>query len=195
MNIDDLDTMLVQALDMENGGLFLQGDCIVTGIESGLSRKLVYGRFAYLSRRGLRTAKQRHKVSAIFTPDRRDDALNWSFHSLCASAADLRKPETWTAAYQWLERAGGLIADDREYSVEDLANDMKASGLNPNAEKPIYIADKDSAILISADTNTREITLKFEDLEPFKKITTGMVWDNVPFIVTIVQKTMQLESL
>lgn len=190
MNNEDLDNALIEALDMENGGLFLQGDVIVSGIENGLRRRYVYGRFAYLSRRGLRTAGQRHKVSAIFTSDRRNPELNWTFHSLCASVADLRKPETWNKAYEWLDRAAGTIANDREYSTEDLANDMKASGDDPNANKPIYIADKDSAILISADTHTREITLKFEDLEPFKKITASMVWENVPFIVTIVQKVL-----
>ena len=190
MNIDDLDTMLVQALDMENGGLFLQGDCIVAGIESGLSRKLVYGRFAYLSRRGLRTAKQRHKVSAIFTPDRRDDALNWSFHSLCASAADLRKPETWTAAYQWLERAGGLIAD-REYSVEDLANDMKASGLDPNAEKPVYILDKNIATFLDCDFVRNTITIALGENIPL--LPQDIYGAEV--VVTIVQKTLQPETL
>lgn len=193
MNLEDYNTMLVTALEMEDKSLFYQGDLIIAGVEE-FGRKTAYGRFCHYARKSERTAKQRHKVSAIFDESRRSPILNWTFHSLCAGVADLRKPETWNKAYEWLDRATGLIADGREYSTDDLLNDMKASGDDPNADKPVYIADKANAIIVGADTKSLELTLKFADLEPFKRIQAGMVLEAREFVVTIVQKVQELHK-
>lgn len=189
MKTEQLDDMIIAALDMENDGLFSQGDAIVAGVEEGLGRKYVYGRFAYLSRRGVRTAKQRHKVSAIFTSDRRNPELNWTFHSMCAIAADLRKPETWNKAYDWLERAAGTIADNRDYSTEDLANDMKATGLDPNADKPEYLFDKDIALFLDYDPVKCTFTLQLGENLPLLPI--DIIGSEV--VITVVRKILSEE--
>lgn len=193
MNSEDLDGLLIEALDMENGGLFMQGDVIVSGIANNLPRRYVYGRFAYLSRRGLRTAKQRHKVSAIFTADKRNPELNWTFHSLCASVADLRKPETWNKAYEWLDRAAGTIANDREYSTEDLANDMKATGNDPNADKPVYLLDKVEGLFehIQRPIGNIELTaITIHVPREYYEQLSGV--EDAEVIITIVQKVQEV---
>lgn len=184
-SLDELDTAIVQSLDDETDALFLQGDTIISGIEGGFSRKTVYGRFSYYSRKGERTAKQRHKVSAIFTADKRNPELNWSMHSLCASVADLRKPETWDKAYQWLDRAAGLIADGREYSTDDLLTDMKAVGDNPEADKPEYLIDKELALITSVGKTTIELSLA-NGLPPTFPV-------GVEVVLTVVRKVLSEE--
>lgn len=143
--VEALDNALIAALDKETGGLFEQGDLIIEAIERGMDEKVVYSRFTYLSRRSKRTGEERRKVSTVFPPDVRNPELDYYMHVVCASAADLRRPETYDTARQWLNiAADGYMSPDgkqHQHSIKTLKACMRASGHEPDKAKDIYLLD------------------------------------------------------
>lgn len=170
--LDELDTALTIALESETESLFLQGDIIRDAITRGMDNEQVYGRFSYISRRGKRTAQTRHKVSTVFPTDQRNPELDYFIHAICAEAADIRKPDTFSKAQEWLKIASEGYQNERGeklgHTCRTLKLAMKSAGLDPDKNKEVFLLDRAECEIVNientADSRNRDVayvTLRF----------------------------------
>jgi hypothetical protein len=159
-NLEEIASAYVQAAQAESEALFQQGDVLIEAIEDGWRVKDVVRHCASLTRRTTRTVFSRYHVSKVFTPELRDDALDWSIHALCA---DTPKP------YDWLALAADGYDDENgvhhDHSYRTLKAAIKAAGGEPDANKPVYLLDNVEAMIYRVTqlplTGTLEVTLAF----------------------------------
>lgn len=142
-SLDEIGQAFIQATEVENAAAWVQGDILVQAVADGFTLKAVARHCAGLTRRKTRTVQNRYRVSSVFPPHKRLEAVDWSLHLL---AAQTENPDAWLAK-----------AHDENLSYRDMKAAIKASGGDVEKHAPVYLLDNAEAVFCgeTADNGIR----------------------------------------
>lgn len=158
--LEEAVSAFIQANEIESQSQFVQSDVCAAAcreenrIEWGMTDDDILAHIGKQAKRGRATMWNRLLVGRVFPPDRRNTALYWSIHEVCAHTYSDDFPD---APHLWLEYAA-----DNDLSVRELRAAIQAQNEDDPLPKtrPVYVLD-DARVTVDY-WDTRQATILFE---------------------------------
>lgn len=159
-SLEDATSAFISACEAESDTQFAQSDICAEACSDanrrawGMTDEQILEHLGQQAKRGRSTMYARLLVGRVFPPDRRNPALYWSIHEVCARLYSDDDPDL---AYDWLDYAA-----DHDLSVRRLRAEIAAANGQPPAKtRPVYVLD-DVPVTV-AHWDERQMTVAFDD--------------------------------
>ena len=186
--LEDATSAFIQSCEAESEDQFEQSDICAAActkenrIAWGMDDEAILAHIGKQSKRGRTTMYARLLVGRVFPPEKRNGALYWSIHEVCAHTWSEDDPE---APYAWLEYAA-----DNDLSVRQLRQEIAAAnGTPPEKTKPVYVLKEVGVTVDSWDM--KQLTVFFDEgFEPPVDEDGEIIWPTagLRLIVTAVKE-------
>jgi hypothetical protein len=177
LNLEEIIGEFTAVKSYTEKSIWAECDVLVQAHDDGFTIEAIKRQIAHAARCSSRLVYDRYKTGRVFPPEHRDTSLSPEIHRICASQVDLRENNPdYTPAYDWL-----AVAAENEYSTRKLSKAIRASGGNPDKDKPVYLLDDVEAEIADYDYKDDWITLRL-----FGELPRVLLGDLV--IVTIVKR-------
>jgi len=170
-NLEDAVSAFIQACELETRAKFAQSDVCALACDEktrarwGMTVEQVLEHLGKQARRGHTTMWARLLVGRVFPPDKRNLALSWSHHEVCARTWTSKDPD---APYRWL-----AYAADHELSVHRLRAAIRIVSQRRStalpADPPAYVLDQVEAVLDTFDDRRMTIVFTSPQSLPLKR--------------------------
>jgi len=172
--------------------LFTAGDKLVTAHDQGYGLRDIWQAAASHRMVSRATVNNHMRTALIFPPEKRAADVNWTIHYTCARQANMRKPETWATAHEWLDR---VIkgSDGKPWGKAQLDEAIKAAKGDPKAGEPVYLLRNVEATVAWVDSYSATPYTKITLL--VHQDTRGIVCEGANVQVTILQPATEVQQL
>lgn len=143
-SLDEIAVDYLSSMQDADESLFAAGDKLVTAHDQGYGLNAIWKAAASHRKVSRATVNNHMRTALIFPPDTRAEDVTWNIFYTCARQANMRKPETWATAHEWLDKVVEL-----GWGKAQLDEAIKAAKGNPKAGEPVYLLRNVEATIVS----------------------------------------------